>query len=167
MYTSLDHVTNCFADVVAIIFEDIHFSANSIMQFSQGLWDVTYTMLWDTLGKQICLFMQRHDAAKVIESDNERMKVNQQIFCTPNSKLWCWIMQLSERRILKLWAGLSDVLREILSYEGFLRHKFYLILRNFEWVSSFNNIIKCIPNRARCILIHSFLELKSILQSPS
>ena len=56
----------------------------------------------------------------------------------------------------------TSVLEEILSYEEILTHKLYLILRNLEWVSSSNNTIKCISNRARCVLIQNFLELYQI-----
>ena len=39
-----------------------------------------------------------------------------------------------------------------------LKHEFYLILRIFGWISYSNNLIKCLYNRARFILIHNFLK---------
>ena len=62
-------------------------------------------------------------------------------------------------------AGLTNDFRETLTYGELSKHKFYLILWNIEWVSYSNNFIKCLCNRARCILIHNFLELGNIYVS--
>ena len=61
--------------------------------------------------------------------------------------------------ITALVTEFSNALREILSYEEILTHRFYIILRNLGWLSSSNNTIKCISNRARWILTQHFLEL--------
>ena len=58
--------------------------------------------------------------------------------------------------------GFSNVFWEILFYEELLKHKFYLILRTFVCVSSFNNIIKCRSNWAWYILTYDFLKLCEI-----
>ena len=55
-----------------------------------------------------------------------------------------------------------NALRETLAYSELLKYEFYLNLRNFGWESYSNNFIKCLYIRARCILIHNFLELGEI-----
>ena len=62
-------------------------------------------------------------------------------------------------------AGFTNDLQETLTYGGLLKHVFCLILRTFGWLSFSNNFIKCLYNRARCILIHNFLELGKICVS--
>ena len=60
----------------------------------------------------------------------------------------------------KLGPGFMNA-RDIVS-PGNLAHRFYLIKRSLRRVSFSNNIIECISNRARCILIENFLELSKI-----
>ena len=62
-------------------------------------------------------------------------------------------------------AGFSNELRETISYGEFLKHGFYLIIWHLRWVSYSNNFINYQYNKARCILIHNFLELGKILVS--
>ena len=47
-------------------------------------------------------------------------------------------------------------------YGKLLKHKLYRILRTFGWVGYSNSFIKCLYNRAFCILIHNFLAPNSI-----
>ena len=60
------------------------------------------------------------------------------------------------------WIGFSNDLRDTLTSGEILKHKFYLILIIFGWVSYSTSFINCLCNRARCILIHNFLELGKI-----
>ena len=60
---------------------------------------------------------------------------------------------------IEIWAGIPERFTRNFILRENLTHRFYLILNNIGWVSSFNCIIKCILNRARCFLIESFLEL--------
>ena len=59
-------------------------------------------------------------------------------------------------------AEFTNDLWETLTYGELLKQKVYLIWKTFRWVSYFNNFIKGIYNRARCILIPNFLELGKI-----
>ena len=61
--------------------------------------------------------------------------------------------------------GFWNDLRETLTYGQLLKHKFYLILRTFGWVSYSNSFIKCLCNRACCILIYNFVALGKIRAS--
>ena len=59
----------------------------------------------------------------------------------------------------------TNDLRETLYYGELLKHEFYLILRNFGWANYSNNFIKCLHNKARCILIYYLLEMGKICVS--
>ena len=57
------------------------------------------------------------------------------------------------------WAEFTNDLRKTETYGKFLKYEFCLILRTFVGESYSNNFIRCLCNRARCVLIHNFLEL--------
>ena len=59
-------------------------------------------------------------------------------------------------------AWFTNDLRETLTYGELLKPELYLILGTFAWESYSNNFIRCLYNRARCILIDNFLELDKI-----
>ena len=82
----------------------------------------------------------------------------------------CWSKRWSKKLvwpelIYNPGAVFSNDLRKTLFYEELFKCKFYLILTSFGWATFSNNTIKSIYNRARCILIHNFLELGKIYVS--
>ena len=66
---------------------------------------------------------------------------------------------------MAFWSRILKRLTGDLNLRELLKHEFYLTLKNFGRESYSNNFIKCVYNRARCILIHNFIELGKICAS--
>ena len=75
----------------------------------------------------------------------------------------CWEHPRTKGRTFGAW--FTNELREILTYVELLKPEFYLIRRTFGWEKLFQNFIRSLYNRARCILIHNFFELGGICAS--